>query len=1163
MYLDCAYANSSRIFHFDKNNLLIEKHLNYDVIRYHGAELSHDIGAPQLPVRLINILLPQDKYISNIKIIAVKSEELAGKYNVFPSQRPQILSNPKIEYIQPDEYIYSSSKAYPESIVEVVHHGYSFGRHIGSLIIYPLQYIASEKRLIFHSSIEIEISYENNDATPLMPKTSVYSESVRGEALKKVVENPSFWTKCTQENIRNSTILEDEEHLYLIITTQNLIAAFKDFLDWKNKKGLSSKAVSTSWIYSNYNGVDEQEKIRNFIKDAYQNWGTVWILLGGDRFLVPVRQVFAMNLDPPTMPGSDLYYADLDGSWDDNGNLIYGEIEDNIDMYPDVFVGRVTVETESEVVAYCDKVIAYEQYAYEHVLDMLFLAEYLWTEPLTNSSFSKDYIDDNYVPDRFDPINKLYEYYGNENHTTVMEALNYGQNIVNHCGHAGSQRLYIGEGYIDVSDADTLRNTDRYSIVYSIGCWAAPIDHRNFIAERMLINPTGGAVAFVGNSRYGWASPGNPIYGYSDRFDQQFFKALFEDGIHRIGCTLAMSKNVYVPFSAEENVYRFCEYELNLSGDPEMSIWTDVPRILCVDHPDELPLGNSFCMVTVTDSINPIENALVCLMQDTLFYESKITDYNGQAFFEIFTVSPITPIEVTITAHNFSPYMGSITLKPDGPFVYIISYRTNESAQGYVVPGELISMDAIFKNCGNETASNVVASITCDNENIVIIDSIESLGNILPDSFAAVNNAFSFDVDEAVGNGDVIYINSAVTDGIGNQWNNYVSVTGATPIISYCDYKVSDDMNGDGDGFAEPGEIISLTIVSKNSGLKTGQNVSAVLECSNPYITILDSAIVYWDMLPDNSYCGTANIDIDLSCPIPSFPEINVAYDTQDDYQFADSFLIAIGETGLHDDVENGEGCWMHSGDLDLWHITSNRKYSADNSWYCGLESVFVYENDMDNSLESSPIVINENSELIFWGWFEFPTFGEDGLYIEVKEDSVWHILDFIGSGGALGCLTIGNSWMEYAYDLSNYPAGTQLAARFRFVSESDVVSEGVYIDDIIIRKRETEEILSGVDISSTNVPNSPFLFQNYPNPFNSNTTISYSIKDREHVSLKIYNVAGKLVKTLVNEEKVPGIYTIQWNSESNAGDPVASGVYFYRMVTMNFSQTKKLVVLK
>jgi hypothetical protein len=89
-------------------------------------------------------------------------------------------------------------------------------------------------------------------------------------------------------------------------------------------------------------------------------------------------------------------------------------------------------------------------------------------------------------------------------------------------------------------------------------------------------------------------------------------------------------------------------------------------------------------------------------------------------------------------------------------------------------------------------------------------------------------------------------------------------------------------------------------------------------------------------------------------------------------------------------------------------------------------------------------------------------------------------------------------------------------------------------------------------------------LSQNHPNPFNPATTIAYSIKERAAVSLKIYNVTGRLVRTLVNETKSPGVlHRVTWNGHNEAGQRVASGVYFYRLVTKNFTQTKKMVLLK
>jgi hypothetical protein len=86
----------------------------------------------------------------------------------------------------------------------------------------------------------------------------------------------------------------------------------------------------------------------------------------------------------------------------------------------------------------------------------------------------------------------------------------------------------------------------------------------------------------------------------------------------------------------------------------------------------------------------------------------------------------------------------------------------------------------------------------------------------------------------------------------------------------------------------------------------------------------------------------------------------------------------------------------------------------------------------------------------------------------------------------------------------------------------------------------------------------------NYPNPFNPTTTIKYSIKERAHVSLKVYNVAGQLVKTLVDEVQSPeAIQPVTWNGSNDAGQAVSSGVYFYKLVTKNFSQTRKMVLLK
>jgi hypothetical protein len=90
-------------------------------------------------------------------------------------------------------------------------------------------------------------------------------------------------------------------------------------------------------------------------------------------------------------------------------------------------------------------------------------------------------------------------------------------------------------------------------------------------------------------------------------------------------------------------------------------------------------------------------------------------------------------------------------------------------------------------------------------------------------------------------------------------------------------------------------------------------------------------------------------------------------------------------------------------------------------------------------------------------------------------------------------------------------------------------------------------------------------LGQNYPNPFNPFTTIHYAIAEPTLVTLRVYNVAGQLVRTLIDEEQTPTgeEFTVTWDGRNDSGQRVSSGVYFYQLVTNRFSQTKKMIVLR
>lgn len=106
----------------------------------------------------------------------------------------------------------------------------------------------------------------------------------------------------------------------------------------------------------------------------------------------------------------------------------------------------------------------------------------------------------------------------------------------------------------------------------------------------------------------------------------------------------------------------------------------------------------------------------------------------------------------------------------------------------------------------------------------------------------------------------------------------------------------------------------------------------------------------------------------------------------------------------------------------------------------------------------------------------------------------------------------------------------------------------------------ETEEAISGNEIS---VPTNFRLEQNYPNPFNPKTKISFGVPNTSFVNLSIFNTKGQKVKTLVNQNLEPSKYRVSWNGSDEKGNTVSSGVYFYKLKTKDFQQTRKMLFVK
>jgi len=151
---------------------------------------------------------------------------------------------------------------------------------------------------------------------------------------------------------------------------------------------------------------------------------------------------------------------------------------------------------------------------------------------------------------------------------------------------------------------------------------------------------------------------------------------------------------------------------------------------------------------------------------------------------------------------------------------------------------------------------------------------------------------------------------------------------------------------------------------------------------------------------------------------------------------------------------------------------------------------------------------------------------------------------------------------------------GDELQGATYSFTDYDVTNGVIYyywLEDVDLRGNSTihgpvSAIPTSVeDREEAPIPTDFSLAQNYPNPFNATTAISYQLSgvSPQRTTLKVYNIAGQEVRTLVDEEQAPGYYSVSWDGRDNLDKDVSSGIYFYRLQAGSYTEMKKMVLLK
>ena len=566
MTLSAVAADLNWTFTFAPADINLSASGQYTVITLADGSNPRDaVGAPAIPAKFANILLPSGA--TDVTVSATGDLVLlASDVTPWPTQRVAPKSKKQPPFAEPDPVAYASANPWPAvaATYEGLHE--MQGSTFVSVRVNPLVYVASEKALYYRPQVTVTVSYKEPDAQRNNMRTRLGATAM----VNALVVNPS----TADAALRSPSLVPASDRVdYLIVTSNSLKTAFQALADYRATGiggGYKTLVVTTEDIKSKYPGDgDTQEKIRNCIKDYYDNHGTKFVVLGGDDSVVPDRDTYAkVGDDVESHMPTDLYYSDLDGTWKSGDE--YGKTEANVDMSPEVIVGRIPVRTADQATGYIAKVQAFEADLTHTRNSIIMGGPAAWCRysddkrPSDNVTgdghlgFKDDY--HGYVSDSEMWLRRLYrdgikQYWDNAEQATgrtinlacdaitswdtanqtsgnkVLSAsnlktwLNNGYTHMMFSGHGFPQGWGLESGYYSTDEAAAQSNLTAF--VYTDACLTGAFDQTDedeygngyisydgytdpsepCLGEAFIRNPKGGSLVHMGCARYGWGTP--------------------------------------------------------------------------------------------------------------------------------------------------------------------------------------------------------------------------------------------------------------------------------------------------------------------------------------------------------------------------------------------------------------------------------------------------------------------------------------------------------------------------------------------------------------------------------------------------------------------------------------------------------------------------------
>lgn len=987
-------------FQYDFSEYRIDETQNHSLIQIEGTKNMAAPGYPIQPYYLSNILLPQGAAIENVTIEVESEKSFNVLADILPMQYARPLSDQGESVFIKNEQVYQKTCVQTIDNSIVIGHSVMNGYEIAQVKFSPIEYNAKSRLVRLAQKVKLTVQYsigEHVNASMVSFRPEVRKR------LKLLCENPQMAkTYITEKDVVD--VIDA-----LIITPELFVDDFQPLVADYHSRGLSVEVLSVEQISNDYSGTDLQEKIRNSIIDYYQNHDVLYVLLGGDVEHVPYRgfycEVQSSSVYEDDDIPADLYYMALDGTWNDNGNSLWGEPDED-DLLPEVALSRMPFSTVVDLNNMIHKTLSYSNSPVLGELTSPLLAgEHLYDDPLTWGAQYLDLIhgthDDNGytttgIPDEH-PFATLYDRDQDWSQSDLIAEINSGHPFIHHVGHSNTDyvmRLYNSD--ITTSNFNQVDGlAHNFPIIYTHGCICGAFDDSDCIAEEIL-QLDRFAVAFIGNSRYGWFNEGQ-TEGPSPHLHREFVNALYANNVNALAEAHLISKIqtagwVEADEQHEYGAIRWVFYDCNALGAPALPMWTNEPRTISIEPIGSVHYGLNALEFSVEEGGNPAENVNLAVELNGAIIGSGSTNENGIAQIELNSIlSNADQIGIVYSGYNVlkDTVYEDITA-PEQGFLVVSEVSFNDDEMP--VYGHEYTLGLSLENMGQALTETTHVLVSCDNELIQIqnpqieVPQLESLTQEF------VQSELVLTVSDIIPNGELVVLSFDFYNDSELTHSGSIQYEAKAPDFKISKVELDDQAGGDADGVFDAGEVVVLRLMVANLGAVSPENFHAALTVSNSELTVING-VVNLSSVPSGN-----DLQLEFVVQAPADMEnavldalFTIEFDSYEVQQY--SFHSIIGqsienfETGdftQYEWVNDATHPWVITSDLPYAGVYSAQSAGIDHSQ--SSEISIAVDVPVSDSISFRYKVSSEGSTSSLWDYLEFSI---DGVAMETWDDEI------------------------------------------------------------------------------------------------------------------------------------------------------------------------------